>query len=106
MDKAAVLAYCQVKSKDGAWIGCECCFTIVYDVMVVCTSIYKRDRKSQSKLWPEGSVASKSANIWLSARHRGANSTTPVLVFATGPKIPHAFAHLSKVRTADQTAAT
>ncbi|KAK3697960.1 hypothetical protein LTR37_017184 [Vermiconidia calcicola] len=49
MDKAAVLAYCQVKSKDGAWIGCECCFTIVYDVMVVCTSIYKRDRKSQTR---------------------------------------------------------
>jgi PAS domain S-box-containing protein len=50
MDKAAVLAYCDVLSKDGQWIGCECCFTIVYDVMIVCTSIYKRGGKSESKL--------------------------------------------------------
>ena len=41
MDKAAVLAYCRVRSKGGDWVGCECCFTIVYDVMVVCTSVYK-----------------------------------------------------------------
>lgn len=54
MDRAAMLAYCQVKNKDGEWLGCECCFTIVYDVMVVCTSIYQRGLPSQSKataLW-------------------------------------------------------
>lgn len=49
MDKAAVLAYCDVLSKTGQWVGCECCFTIVYDVMIVCTSIYKRGGKSESK---------------------------------------------------------
>jgi PAS domain S-box-containing protein len=48
-DKAAVLAYCRVKNKDGQWIGCECCFTIVYDVMVVCTSIYRRNMQSESE---------------------------------------------------------
>jgi len=48
-DKAAVLAYCRVKGRNGQWIGCECCFTIVYDVMIVCTSIYQANAKSQSK---------------------------------------------------------
>lgn len=49
MDKAAVLAYCRVKDKEGRWVGCECCFTIVYDVMIVCTSVYKRGISSQSE---------------------------------------------------------
>ncbi|KAK5167070.1 uncharacterized protein LTR77_007800 [Saxophila tyrrhenica] len=49
MDKAAVLAYCRVRTKDGEWIGCECCFSIVYDVMIVCTSIYKRGLSSQKR---------------------------------------------------------
>lgn len=47
-DKAAVLAYCQIKDSEGRWVGCECCFTIVYDVMVVCTSIYRYGMTSQS----------------------------------------------------------
>lgn len=50
MDKAAVLAYCKVRNKQGDWTGCECCFTIVYDVMIVCTSIYRQGLASQSKL--------------------------------------------------------
>ncbi|KAL1582465.1 hypothetical protein WHR41_08855 [Cladosporium halotolerans] len=49
MDKAAVLAYCNVMSKSGDWINCECCFTIVYDVMIVCTSIYQRGGKAQGR---------------------------------------------------------
>lgn len=49
LDTAAVLAYCNVMCKNGQWVGCECCFTIVYDVMIVCTSIYRRDGKSDSK---------------------------------------------------------
>ncbi|CAK4024105.1 hypothetical protein DOTSEDRAFT_71770 [Lecanosticta acicola] len=48
-DKAAVLAYCRIKNKAGEWVGCECCFTIVYDVMVVCTSIYHRDLRSERR---------------------------------------------------------
>lgn len=50
LDKAAVLNYCQIKSVSGQWVGCECVFTIVHDVMVGCTSIYRRGTKSQSKL--------------------------------------------------------
>lgn len=49
MDKAAVLAYCRVKDKQGKWVGCECCFTIVYDVMIVCTSIYMKGTNSESE---------------------------------------------------------
>lgn len=49
MDKAAVLAYCSVRNKEGDYIGCECCFTICYDVMIVCTSIYQRGDNSQSE---------------------------------------------------------
>ncbi|OBW68523.1 MAG: Signal recognition particle 14kD protein [Aureobasidium pullulans] len=49
MDKAAVLSYCRVKNKEGQWTGVECCFTIVYDVMIVCTSIYRRGSPSQKR---------------------------------------------------------
>lgn len=50
MDKAAALYYARIMSKDGEWIGCECVFTIVHDVLVACTSIYKADdSKSQSE---------------------------------------------------------
>lgn len=49
LDKAAVLSYCRIRSKDGQWIGCECVFTVVYDVLVASTSIYRRGLKSQSK---------------------------------------------------------
>ena len=48
LDKAAVLNYCQVKNHDGFWIGCECVFTIVHDVLVASTSIYRRGHKSES----------------------------------------------------------
>lgn len=48
LDKAAVLSYCQIKHKDGSWVGCECVFTMVYDVLVATTSIYRRGPRSQS----------------------------------------------------------
>jgi PAS domain S-box-containing protein len=48
LDKAAVLAYCRIQNRQGEWIGCECCFSVVYDVMVVCTSVYRRGESSQS----------------------------------------------------------
>jgi PAS domain S-box-containing protein len=48
-DKAAVLGYCRIKDKSGAWRTCECCFSIVYDVMVVCTSIYQSGASSKKR---------------------------------------------------------
>ena len=47
LDKAAALHYCRVKHKDGSWIGCECVFTIVYDVLIASTSIYRRNKRSR-----------------------------------------------------------
>ena len=49
IDKAAVLNYCRIRSRYGHWVGCECVFTVVYDVLVATTSIYRRGMKSQSK---------------------------------------------------------
>ena len=47
LDKAAVLNYCRIKHKHGYWVGCECVFTIVYDVLVASTSIYQRGARSE-----------------------------------------------------------
>ncbi|KAK8167755.1 hypothetical protein BKA80DRAFT_199788 [Phyllosticta citrichinensis] len=49
LDKAAVLAYCRIKNRDGNYVGCECCFSVCYDVMVCCTSIYRRGMTSQKR---------------------------------------------------------
>lgn len=50
LDKAAVLSYCRLKNRQGEWVGCECCFSVVYDVLVCCTSVYRQGMQSQSKL--------------------------------------------------------
>lgn len=49
MDKAAVLHYARIINRDGEWVGCECVFTVVYQVLVACTSIYKGDAKNESQ---------------------------------------------------------
>ncbi|KAM5348488.1 hypothetical protein ACJ41O_008312 [Fusarium nematophilum] len=49
LDKAAVLHYARILSRDGCWVSCECCFTIVHDVLVACTSIYRRGEKSERR---------------------------------------------------------
>lgn len=48
LDKAAVLHYARIRSRDERWINCECCFTIVHDVLVASTSVYRRTEKSDS----------------------------------------------------------
>ncbi|PBP17165.1 hypothetical protein BUE80_DR012035 [Diplocarpon rosae] len=49
MDKAAVLNYARIWHRDGYWVGCECVFTIVYKVLVACTSIYRGDARNQRR---------------------------------------------------------
>ncbi|OIW31755.1 hypothetical protein CONLIGDRAFT_572893, partial [Coniochaeta ligniaria NRRL 30616] len=49
LDKAAVLHYCRIQARDGRWVSCECCFTVVHDVLVACTSIYLRGEKSERR---------------------------------------------------------
>ncbi|KAF2217736.1 hypothetical protein CERZMDRAFT_55164 [Cercospora zeae-maydis SCOH1-5] len=48
-DRAAVLAYVRVRNREGAWVGCEVCMTVVYDVIVVCTSVYRRGLRSEKR---------------------------------------------------------
>ncbi|KAI0395788.1 hypothetical protein F5Y17DRAFT_474070 [Xylariaceae sp. FL0594] len=49
LDKAAVLHYARILSKDGRWVSCECCFTVVHDVLVACISVYRRGRRSERR---------------------------------------------------------
>ncbi|KAI9167250.1 Ribose-5-phosphate isomerase [Paramyrothecium foliicola] len=49
LDKAAVLHYARLRSRSGQWVSCECCFTIVHDVLVACISIYQQGEKSQRR---------------------------------------------------------
>ncbi|KAJ5666877.1 hypothetical protein N7462_011286 [Penicillium macrosclerotiorum] len=49
LDKAAVLNYCSIRHKNGSWIGCECVFTVVYDVLIASTTVYGRGRGSQKR---------------------------------------------------------
>ncbi|KAF2877497.1 hypothetical protein BDV95DRAFT_601884 [Massariosphaeria phaeospora] len=76
LDKAAVLAYCSIKNRQGDWIGCECCFSIVYDVMVCCTSVY---------------------NPGISSQKRAVEAPLVRKLFASSPKDPryHMLSHLS-----------
>lgn len=47
MDKAAALHYARIQDRNGQWVSCECIFSVVYNVLVACTSIYKRDAKNE-----------------------------------------------------------
>ncbi|KAL2061959.1 hypothetical protein VTL71DRAFT_7337 [Oculimacula yallundae] len=49
MDRAAVLHYARIRNQAGEWVGCECVFTIVYEVLVACTSIYRGDVRSNRR---------------------------------------------------------
>jgi hypothetical protein len=97
MDKAAMLAYCAVRAKSGDWIGCECCFTIVYDVMVVCTSIYRRGLSSDSKAFIHPS-SNTSAELTLPLlTERAAEAPIVRRMFTSSPKDPryHMLSHIS-----------
>lgn len=49
LDKAASLHYVRILSVGGRWVSCECCFTVVHDVLVACTSIYRRGERSERR---------------------------------------------------------
>jgi len=100
LDKAAVLHYARIRGRDGQWIGCECVFTIVHEVLVACTSIYKGDAKNERKPIP---------NIEISFTYNGSGraAEAPAIrrLFASSPRDPryHMLEHLSsKFRTPPQ----
>ncbi|KAJ6258441.1 hypothetical protein Dda_6481 [Drechslerella dactyloides] len=49
LDRAAVLAYCRVKHKDGGFVNCETIFSVVYDVFVAATTVHVQTSKSQGR---------------------------------------------------------
>ncbi|KAH6631638.1 hypothetical protein F5144DRAFT_488892 [Chaetomium tenue] len=49
LDKAAVLHYARIVAKNGQWMSCECCFTVVHNVLVASTSIYFRGERSERR---------------------------------------------------------
>lgn len=85
MDKAAVLHYARILNRDGQWVYCECVFTIVYEVLVACTSIYRRGDEKNERRAAEAPVIRR--------------------LFASSPRDPryHMLEHLSsKFRTPPQ----
>ena len=101
MDKAAVLNYARLKNRDGLWIGCECVFTVVYEVLVACTSIYRGDAKNERMSLPTWEYI-ENAN-----RRPGRAAEAPAIrrLFASSPRDPryHMLEHLSsKFRTPPQ----
>ncbi|KAI0996482.1 hypothetical protein K3495_g11698 [Podosphaera aphanis] len=49
LDRAAALHYTRIKHKNGQWIDCECVFTVVYQVITACTSIYRGDARNRKR---------------------------------------------------------
>ncbi|KAL2157061.1 hypothetical protein VTH06DRAFT_7065 [Thermothelomyces fergusii] len=49
LDKAAVLHYARILAKNGQWVSCECCFTVVHNVLVASTSIYFKGERSERR---------------------------------------------------------
>ncbi|QPC76424.1 hypothetical protein HYE68_007176 [Fusarium pseudograminearum] len=49
LDKAAVLHYARLRSRDGRWVSSECVFSIVHDILFACISIYRCDAKSERR---------------------------------------------------------
>ncbi|KAJ5087572.1 hypothetical protein N7456_011188 [Penicillium angulare] len=49
LDRAAVLNYCSIRHKSGHWVGCECVFTVVYDVLIASTTVYGRGKGTQKR---------------------------------------------------------
>ncbi|KAK5280160.1 hypothetical protein LTR40_006766 [Exophiala xenobiotica] len=47
LDKAAVMNYARIRHRNGEWVGCECVFTVVHDVLVASTAIYRRGPKAR-----------------------------------------------------------
>lgn len=94
LDKAAVLNYCQIKNRDGRWVGCECVFTIVHDVLVASTSIYKTGASSQSRCHHHSVLESSTLKF---LTERAADAPVIRQLFSSSPKDPryHMLSYIS-----------
>lgn len=48
-DTTAALHYLRIRSSNGRWIRCECCFALVYEVLVACVCVYQGSERSKSQ---------------------------------------------------------
>ncbi|KAJ8111877.1 hypothetical protein OPT61_g5624 [Boeremia exigua] len=48
-EKVAVLSYCRLKNCRGEWVDCECYFSIVYDILVCRTTVYRQNPQSKKR---------------------------------------------------------
>lgn len=105
LDKAAVLHYCRVRARNGTWVSCECCFTVVHDVLVACTTgiCHKGEERSVSMYEPHIDEGRDMAPVGYRSSHMGCitnkrarasdgspSNTTHLLVLIEGSEISHA----------------
>lgn len=105
LDKAAVMSYARMRDRAGYWLGCEVVFTIVYDCMVGCTSIYRRGLKSESTFF---NILFYIASYSLRRTDRALEAPIIRRLFSNSPKDPryHMLSHLSTKFTVDNKAQT
>ncbi|KAI0852435.1 hypothetical protein F5Y00DRAFT_226610 [Daldinia vernicosa] len=84
-------------SSSGQWVSCECCFTIVHDVLVACTSIYRRGERSKSMFQMPYHVVDQV--VLATNGHPGRAIEAPHIrrIFSSSPRDPryHMLEHLS-----------
>ena len=97
LDKAAVLNYCQIKNKDGRWVGCECVFTIAYDVIIACTSIFRSGAKSQSMSGSCQRLRTQFLTCGYRKSHCGSYYTAIVLILAARSSLPYAVVYFQQI---------
>jgi hypothetical protein len=92
LDKAAVLYYARIRNSNNSWASCECVFTVVYDVLVACTSIYKGNLKSSRKPLVADHLCLPNTYI-----ERVAEARTVRRMFSSPPRDPryHMLQHLA-----------
>lgn len=93
LDKAAVLHYARILARNGEWVSCECCFTVVHDVLVACTSIYLKGTKSESRYLAH--IFSDAATN--TEKGRAIDAPQIRRIFSSSPRDPryHMLEHLS-----------
>jgi PAS domain S-box-containing protein len=87
LDKAAVLHYATIRARDGQWVACECVFTVVYQCLVACTSIYRRDAKNERK--SNLSRYHGPTDEYSRTSRRGTSCSSPLFILAKRSSLPH-----------------
>ena len=96
LDKAAALNYITIMGANGQWISCECCFTIVHDVLVACISIYQRSERSERTFGPSPSRRPL-CTYTLRTSSRGPSHSPVVCLLVSGPSLLHVGASFDQI---------